>query len=67
MIIACRNIFLAAVAISALAGCQATVTDCDKSNPKKIHVGKCCGAGDTPCKEGKNGDKSPPTPDPTPG
>jgi hypothetical protein len=71
MSIAIRNIFLAAVAASVLAGCQTTVTrECDKPNTKTVYSGKCCGVGDTNCREGKGGDRPGDrpgnTPDPTP-
>jgi hypothetical protein len=68
MSIAIRNIFLAAVSASVLAGCQTTVTrECDKLNTKTVYNGKCCGVGDTNCREGKGGGGRPGnTPDPRP-
>ncbi|AZO66557.1 hypothetical protein EOC93_24065 [Mesorhizobium sp. M6A.T.Ce.TU.002.03.1.1] len=67
MSIAIRNIFLAVVSASVLAGCQTTVTrECDKLNSKTVYSGKCCGAGDVPCREGKGGGRPGNTPDPTP-
>ncbi len=67
MFIRSRNVVLAAIAVSVLAGCQTTAPrDCDKTKPGVTHNAKCCGIGDAPCKEGKNGDKHDNRPDPRP-
>ena len=67
MLIRSRNVLLAAIAVSVLAGCQTTAPrDCDKTKPGVTHNAKCCGIGEAPCKEGKNGGKHDNRPDPRP-
>ncbi|AZO11667.1 MULTISPECIES: hypothetical protein [unclassified Mesorhizobium] len=61
-----RNVFLAVVAVSLLAGCKTTTTrTCDQLKPTVTYHGKCCGVGDAPCREGKGGNQGH-SPDPTP-
>ncbi|RUW71340.1 MULTISPECIES: hypothetical protein [unclassified Mesorhizobium] len=51
-----RNVLLAVVAASVVAGCKTTTPwDCDNLKPNVTYHGKCCGIGDAPCREGKNG------------
>jgi hypothetical protein len=67
MLTASRNVILAAIAVSVLAGCQtAPPRECDKLKPNVTYNGKCCGVGDANCHEGKNGDKHDNRPDPRP-
>lgn len=63
-----RNVLLAALAVSVLAGCKTTSPrECDKLKPGVTYNGKCCGVGDAPCREGKGGtDRPGNTPDPEP-
>ncbi|KQU92094.1 hypothetical protein ASD99_25305 [Mesorhizobium sp. Root695] len=52
-----RNAFLAAVAVSALAGpalADQTVTSCATSQTNDLWSGRCCGAGDSSCLGGGN-------------
>ncbi|WP_245479992.1 hypothetical protein, partial [Mesorhizobium sp. M7A.T.Ca.US.000.02.1.1] len=50
-----RNVLLAAIAVSVLAGCKTTAPrECDKLKPGVTYNGKCCGIGE-PCREGKGG------------
>jgi hypothetical protein len=49
-----RNMFLAAVAVSALAGSamaaqQTTRTECDNTPTNALWAGRCCGTGDSSC------------------
>ncbi|AZO73943.1 MAG: hypothetical protein E5V92_23975 [Mesorhizobium sp.] len=64
---ASRNVLIAAMAVSVLAGCKtATTRDCDNLKPNVTYHGKCCGIG-APCHEGKGGGGNPGhSPDPTP-
>jgi len=65
-----RNVVLAAIAVSVLAGCKTTTTrECDTLKPgTTTYHGKCCGVGDAPCREGRGGGTpgGGNTPDPTP-
>ena len=65
---ASRNILIAAMAVSVLAGCKTTAPrNCDNLKPSVTYHGKCCGIGDAPCHEGKGGGGNPGhSPDPTP-
>ncbi|RWC54499.1 MAG: hypothetical protein EOS56_28500 [Mesorhizobium sp.] len=52
-----RNAFLAAVAVSALAGpalADQTVTSCATSPTNDLWSGRCCGASDSSCLGGGN-------------
>ena len=50
MSIVSRKVFLAAVALSVLAGCKTTTNrECDNIKPNITYVGKCCGIGGAPC------------------
>jgi hypothetical protein len=63
-----RNVLLAAIAVSVLAGCKTTSPrECDRLKPGVTYNGKCCGVGE-PCREGKGGTPDRPgnTPDPEP-
>ncbi|MER8462923.1 hypothetical protein [Mesorhizobium sp. M1409] len=63
-----RNVLLAAIAVSVLAGCKTTSPrECDRQKPGVTYNGKCCGTGE-PCREGKGGTPDRPgnTPDPEP-
>lgn len=70
MTIVSRKVFLAAIAVSVLAGCKTTsYRDCDTIKPSVTHNAKCCGIGDAPCREGKGGGgggNPGHSPDPTP-
>lgn len=59
-----RNLFLTAIAISVLAGCQGTTRHCDNLKPNVTYHGKCCGLGDASCREGKGGNDNRPDPRP---
>ncbi|RUX52203.1 hypothetical protein EN742_27850 [Mesorhizobium sp. M4A.F.Ca.ET.020.02.1.1] len=63
-----RNVLLAIAAASVVAGCKTTTPrDCDNLKPNVTYHGKCCGIGDAPCREGKNGNHDRPNrPDPRP-
>ncbi|TIO78377.1 MAG: hypothetical protein E5X74_02945 [Mesorhizobium sp.] len=66
MTIVSRKVFLAAIAVSVLAGCKTTgYRDCDNIKPNVTHNAKCCGTGDAPCREGKGGNHDH-RPDPRP-
>jgi len=67
MSITSRNVLLAAIAVSVLAGCQtAPPRECEKTKPGVTYNGKCCGIG-TPCREGSNTPHDKPNrPDPRP-
>ena len=67
MLTVSRNVFLAAIAVSVLAGCKTTTPpECDNLKPKVTYNGKCCGIGDGTCKEGRNSPPQSHTPNPTP-
>ncbi|TGQ51244.1 hypothetical protein EN836_25665 [Mesorhizobium sp. M1C.F.Ca.ET.193.01.1.1] len=61
-----RYVLVAAMAVSALAGCKtATTRDCDNLKPNVTYHCKCCGTG-APCHQGKGGGNPGHSPDPTP-
>jgi hypothetical protein len=65
MSIVSRNVLLAIAAASVLAGCKTTTPpQCDKLKPNVTYLGKCCGIGEAPCHEGKNGNHERPDPRP---
>ena len=63
-----RNVLLAAIAVSVLAGCKTTSPrECDNLKSKVTYNGKCCGIGDAGCREGKgSSDRPGNSPDPEP-
>jgi hypothetical protein len=70
MPIVSRKVFLAAVAVSVLAGCKTTTNrECDTIKPNVTYGGKCCGIGGAPCPKiigggGGGGHDHSPTPTP---